>query len=148
MSAVLPDGIRNTFRIVDVELNDPVDGLYIHLKDKVTGVRIDIFGDERFMPETETTLVGEQDVNVRTAANLGALLLCIVSRQILEGAPSAPKRFIDLFALLEITDMEDIGRNWLSFPERTIGGDHTTNDHHKALRRVTRFVDAHPQSLQ
>ena len=130
------------FKIIKLNLDDPIDGFYAGLTDQVTGVKVDIFGFSRFPPQIEQAVLGERFVPIRTAANLAALLLCAIERRIRENLLKIPKQFTDLSALMACTGMRDIERNWNSFPSGP------TANAREAWDTVQAFLAANPAILQ
>jgi hypothetical protein len=108
--------IRQDFAIATLDAHEPIDDFYVSLTDMETKAHVDLFGARRFPPEIEQAVMGKRVVPVRSAANLGALLLCAIDRRIREHLPTISKQFADAAALLDISSMSDIERNWRSFP--------------------------------
>jgi hypothetical protein len=138
--AIKSAGISSAFKIVEVELSDPVDELFIKLIDKQTGLKVDIFGDMRFPPEPIAARFNDRTVPIRSAPNIGALLLCAIDRRIRHELDIIPKQLIDLFAILEITTMGEVDRNWRRFPKRTIEGTQERRTSGRALLHVEELI--------
>jgi|GEM_PF-3789215 len=75
--------------------HDPVDGLYMALVDRQNGVKIDIFGWERFPPRLQPAIFGKQIVYIRSAADLLSILIQAMKQRIASGRPLIRKQLED-----------------------------------------------------
>jgi len=134
--------VNTDFMIWHLHPNDAVDGFYVALVDRNNGLKVDVFGWQRFPVERIPASLDGETVYIRSAANALTVLISAMYRRMTNNMPMIPKQLVDAEALLAVARPADLERLWhLQYPDLPLTAD-------DALSLVRDYARQNPERFQ